>query len=257
MTAESEMILGYAVSRRGLAGDVALAAGWCGLDDGSTRYAAFVNPHSLVVSKADGVFRAALHEADLLCPDGAGMLLAAKLLGGDFPERVAGTELFLGLSEHANRVGGFSYFFLGSSEDVLEKIRLRLAHDFPNITFAGSYSPPFKAEFSAEEQVEMVAAVNEASPTVLWVGMTAPKQEKWIHSNRTSLKVPFAGAIGAVFEFYAGTTKRAPAWARRIGLEWLIRLLREPRRLWRRNLVSAPVFLVDVFKAAVLQRFGR
>lgn len=257
MTTCQVPLLGYTVSSRGLTGDVAAAVQWCVHPDEGMHYMACLNPHSLVAAKSDAAFSAALHDADLLLPDGAGILLASTVLSGGVRERVAGMEFFLGLCEHADRVGNFSFFFLGSSERVLALIRERLARDYPNIAFAGSYSPPFKAEFSAADMNAMIEAVNIARPTVLWVGMTAPKQEKWIRSNRARLKVPFAGAIGAVFEFYAGTTKRAPAWARRMGLEWLIRLMREPRRLWQRNFVSTPMFLLDVFKAAVLQRFGR
>ena len=250
-------LMGYDVSGRGLDGDVARAAQWCAEPGAGMRYMACLNPHSLVVAKSDETFRRALKEADLLLPDGAGILLASKVLGAALPERVAGMEFFLGLCEHADRVGGFSFFFLGSSDRVLGLIRDRLARDYPNIGFAGSYSPPFRAQYSAAELDDMIEAVNSAQPSVLWVGMTAPKQEKWINAARDRLQVPFAGAIGAVFDFYAGTTERAPKWAQQTGLEWLVRLAREPRRLWRRNLVSTPLFLFEMLKAALAARLGR
>jgi N-acetylglucosaminyldiphosphoundecaprenol N-acetyl-beta-D-mannosaminyltransferase len=244
-------ILGHPVSRRGLAGDVEEAAGFCRATDRRSRYVACANPHSLVVAKEDTPFRAALRDADLLLPDGAGILLASRVLGADINERVAGTEFFLGLSAHANHAGGFSYFFLGSREEVLEKLTARLARDFPNIRIAGCYSPPYTDVFTDDELAAMIDAVNAAAPTVLWVGMTAPKQEKWIHQNRDRLRVPLIGAIGAVFDFYAGTRARAPKWVCDLGLEWLPRLLREPRRLWRRNFVSTPIFLWDVARQAL------
>jgi N-acetylglucosaminyldiphosphoundecaprenol N-acetyl-beta-D-mannosaminyltransferase len=114
-------------------------------------------------------------------------------------------------------------------------------------------SPPFKDEFDEADDAAMIAAVNAARPDVLWVGMTAPKQEKWIYRNHDRLDVPFTGAIGAAFDFYAGTKKRAPQWVGQMGLEWLPRLVREPRRLWRRNLVSTPKFLYKVLAQVVFQ----
>jgi N-acetylglucosaminyldiphosphoundecaprenol N-acetyl-beta-D-mannosaminyltransferase len=115
--------------------------------------------------------------------------------------------------------------------------------DFPHVEVAGTHSPPFRPEPSRDDTEEMIERVNASGADVLWVGMTAPKQEKWIHDNRHRLDVSFAGPIGAVFDFYAGNVRRAgPAW-QRLGLEWLPRLVQEPRRLWRRNLVSTPAFL--------------
>jgi N-acetylglucosaminyldiphosphoundecaprenol N-acetyl-beta-D-mannosaminyltransferase len=246
-------VLGYPISRRGLHGDLKQVADYCAEDGQPARYAAFINPHSIVVAKSDGAFRAALLGADLILPDGVGVLVGAKLLGLEIPERVAGFEFFLAFSEYADRIGGISYFFLGSSPSTLDRIRERLAREFPNIEFGGAYSPPYKAEFSEAENSAMLEAVNRAKPTVLWVGMTAPKQEKWINAHHDRLNIKFAGAIGAVFDFYAGTTKRAPAWSRKLGLEWLLRLLGEPRRLWRRNVVSTPLFLMEVIRTALKQ----
>ena len=249
-------ILGYPVSRRGLAGDVDQAMAFWRADDGQARYVACANPHSLVVAKGDPLFRDALRNADVLLPDGAGILLASRVLGLGITERVAGTEFFLAVSERANREGGISYFFLGSTGEVLSAIVRRLGADYPNIRVAGTLSPPYKEEFSADDLAAMVDAVNLASPDVLWVGMTAPKQEKLLYQVRERLRVPLVGAIGAVFDFYAGTRKRAPKWVCDLGLEWLPRLLREPRRLWRRNFVSTPVFLWDLGREA-MRRGGR
>jgi N-acetylglucosaminyldiphosphoundecaprenol N-acetyl-beta-D-mannosaminyltransferase len=128
-----------------------------------------------------------------------------------------------------------------------------MAVDYPNVRVAGTYSPPFKKTYSKEEVDAMAAAINEAAPDVLWVGMTAPKQEKWIHDQRDRLNVKFAAAIGAVFDFYTGRVKRSHPAFQRLGLEWLPRLVQEPRRLWRRMFVSAPVFLFAVLRTWVLR----
>ena len=128
-----------------------------------------------------------------------------------------------------------------------------MKQDFPAIEVCGTYSPPFKIEFSQEDNSAMISAVNNARPDVLWVGMTAPKQEKWIYENQSKLQVPFVGAIGAVFDFYAGTKKRSSDFWIKIGLEWLPRFLKEPRRLWERNLKSTPIFLWWVIKEKIKQ----
>jgi N-acetylglucosaminyldiphosphoundecaprenol N-acetyl-beta-D-mannosaminyltransferase len=206
------------------------------------------NPHSLVAANDDSKFLAALHAADYLIPDGAGIVLASKILNGTIARRITGFDIFSGLAERWEKEGGKSYYFLGSSEKVLEKIKTRMLRDYPHVSVAGTCAPPFKEEFSDEENSRMIDQINAAAPTALWVGMTAPKQEKWIHEHRDRLKVPFIAAIGAAFDFFAGTRRRASTPLQNAGLEWLPRLLREPRRMWRRNFVSSPVFLYYVLR---------
>ena len=242
---QSVDILGYSISAQGLDADAEHALRII-MSNEATHHVACANPHSFVVAAKDKEFQHALAHSDLLLPDGAGIVMAAKLLRQDLPGRVAGSEFFMKLSELAQRAGEIKYFFLGASEYVLERIVERLGSDFPAIEVCGVYSPPFKDEFSIEDNREMIEKINAAGSHVLWVGMTAPKQEKWVESNRAYLKVPLVCSIGAAFDFYAGTKKRAPKWLCDMGLEWLPRLLREPRRLWQRNFVSTPVFLVNV-----------
>ena len=205
------------------------------------------NPHSLVVARRDPLFGEAILRADLVVPDGIGVVLATRLSGAGLGERITGSDIFLGLSRTLDKRGG-SVFFLGSTGENLARIVVRLQVDFPGVTVAGSYAPPFKAEFSDADNEAMVAAVNSARPDVLWVGMTAPKQEKWIQQHRHLLDVRFIAAIGAVFDFYTGRVQRSHPLFQRLGLEWLPRLLQEPRRLWRRNLVSNPLFVLQVLK---------
>ncbi len=211
------------------------------------------NPHSLVVAEDDSKFKDALTAADLLIPDGIGIVLASKILNGTIRGRVTGSDIFWGLSQELNskKADRFSYFFLGSTGETLVKIKEKMALEFPHIQFAGSYSPPYKQKFSVEDSRLMVEAVNVANPDVLWVGMTAPKQEKWVRQHCDQLNVIFTGAIGAVFDFYAGNVKRSPPVFQKMGLEWLPRLIQEPRRLFRRNFVSSPLFLQRVVKQRV------
>lgn len=215
---------------------------------------ACLNPHSVVQAAADPVFAAALHGADWRVPDGAGMVLASTWLGGRIRQRVTGSDIFQGLNERMNARGGLSCFFLGSTEATLSKIRTRLVRDYPNVRVAGTYSPPYRDAFSEAESAAMLAAIRAARPDVLWVGMTAPKQELWLHQHRDHLAVPFAAAVGAVFDFYAGNVQRSPPFFLRHGMEWLPRLLQEPRRLWRRNFVSTPLFLWLVLRDKLRRR---
>ena len=141
--------------------------------------------------------------------------------------------------------------FMGASEKVLALIKERAAVDYPNVEVV-TYSPPYKPEFTDEENAEMVRAINEAKPDLLWIGMTAPKQEKWTYKHWGKLDINcHVGTIGAVFDFYAGTMKRAPLWWQEHSLEWLYRLLKEPKRMWRRYLVGNALFLWNVIKLKV------
>lgn len=204
------------------------------------------NPHSIVESLKDEEFFKALNCADILLPDGIGVVLASKILKKNLKRRISGPDIFINFSKFINDNGGCRYYFLGSTDGVLKKMEERMQNLFPEIEVVGTYSPPF-GEWSEEDE-KIITLVNERNPDVLWVGMTAPKQEKWVYRNKDKLNVSLIGAIGAAFDFFAGTKKRAPKWMREIGLEWLSRFLQEPKRLWRRYLVSIPVFIYLVFK---------
>lgn len=242
---EEEVILGYGISVKSKADCVSEIAEW--ISSGKMRkYLVCANPHSLEIARKDRLFDEAVRSADLVVPDGVGIVIASKILGGGIRERVTGMDIFMGLSAALNNKRGARYFFLGSTGSNLKKIEEKMKRDFPGITVAGTYSPPFKPEFSDEDNRLMIDAVNRANPDVLWVGMTAPKQEKWIHQNKEKLNIKFIGAVGAVFDFYTGNVKRSHAVYQKMGLEWLPRFLRQPRRLWRRNFISNPSFLMRV-----------
>lgn len=247
MQIEKEDILGYQVNSGGVNACATDVMSWVRSGD-SCRWLACFNPHSYAVARGRPDFSRVLREADWLVPDGAGVVLASHAMGGEINERVTGSDIFREVNEFLNNIGG-SAFLLGATEETLAAMRVRLAHDFPALRVAGTYSPPFKPTFSADENEKMISAVNAATPDVLWVGMTSPKQDLWISENRYRLNVKFAAAIGAVFDFYSGRVKRSHPVFQRIGLEWLPRLVQEPRRLWRRTFVSAPIFLWDIARA--------
>jgi N-acetylglucosaminyldiphosphoundecaprenol N-acetyl-beta-D-mannosaminyltransferase len=204
-----------------------------------------LNPHSFCVARNDEMFRQALLSSEILVPDGIGIVYAAKWLYGKRIKKISGYDLHLHFLDLLNRQGG-KVFYLGSTDYTLTKIDEKIRKAFPNIIFS-SYSPTFCDKFSSKENTSIVQLINEFSPDVLFVGLTAPKQEKWIIEHREQLDVSVIAAIGAVFDFYAGTVNRpGPIWIN-MGLEWLLRLIREPRRLWRRTLISTPQFLFLIF----------
>ena len=207
----------------------------------SQRVFVCANPHSLVVAQHDIVFQSALTQAGLVVADGIGVSFMARLIGVQIGPRITGTDYFQAVLMALQQRGGGRVFFFGSSRRVLNLVAQRFAADFPSLTLCGTFSPPF-GSWSEEENRRMVQVINDAKPDVLWVGMTAPKQEKWVEENRHNLTAPVIGSIGAVFDFYAGTYARAPQWVCRIGLEWAYRFILEPRRMWQRNCVSAPKF---------------
>lgn len=138
--------------------------------------------------------------------------------------------------------------FMGSSQKVLDLIVKRAAEVYPHLKIV-TYSPPYKPEFSEEDNKAIVEAINAADPDLLWIGMTAPKQEKWTYSHWNELNIHcHVGTIGAVFDFFAGTVERAPMWWQRHGLEWLYRLLKEPKRMWRRYIIGNTLFLWNMLK---------
>jgi len=208
-----------------------------------------INPHCYCEAKKDPIYREALIQSDILLPDGIGIVWAVKTLTQLKIKRFTGSDLHEFLLQRINETGG-KVFYMGSSASTLKKIQKKIASEYPNIKVA-SYSPPFHPIFSKEENDQILSSINEFAPDVVFVGMTAPKQEKWVHQNKDQITAQVIASVGAVFDFYAGTIKRSGKLWIVLGLEWLPRLLREPKRLWRRNLLSTPSFIWDVFKAKI------
>ena len=214
-----------------------------------------INAHSYNTAQEDEAFAEALSKGDYLIPDGASIVKACRWLKAKSQpkERLAGWDLFI---FEMQRLEGrckrenvrYKVMFLGSSEKVLAFIRERAAVDYPHLDVI-TYSPPFKLEFSDEDDQAMIGAINHADPDLLWIGMTAPKQEKWTYRHWNELNIHcHCGTVGAVFDFYAGTVKRAPLWWQRHSLEWLYRLIMEPKRMWRRYILGNAKFLYYISK---------
>jgi N-acetylglucosaminyldiphosphoundecaprenol N-acetyl-beta-D-mannosaminyltransferase len=203
-----------------------------------------INPHSYVVSKKDKFFSNALLHSDYLLPDGVGFVLAAKVLYNVSIERLTGAKIHEFLLKKANNES-LRVFYLGSSKETLELIKFKNSSRFPKIKFS-YFSPPFKSTFNNKENTEMIQKVNSFKSDILFVGMTAPKQEKWSYLNKDKINANTIVTIGAVFDFYAGTIIRPKPFAQKLGLEWALRLINEPKRLFKRNFVSSPLFLIDL-----------
>lgn len=208
-----------------------------------------INAHSFNTAQKDDLFARALKGGDYLIPDGASIVKACKWMNckSQPKERVAGWDLFDFEMNRLNAIGG-KCMFMGSSEKVLSLIVKKARNVYPNIEVI-TYSPPYKPEFSEKDNEVMVSAINATDPDLLWVGMTAPKQEKWTYKHWNELNIHcHVGTIGAVFDFFAGTIKRAPVWWQEHSLEWLYRLIQEPKRMWRRCIIGNILFLWNIFK---------
>lgn len=222
------------------------------LDFKSIKIINTINPHSYCMAKQDSEFMEALKASDVLLPDGIGIVWAERLINKNKIQKIAGFDLFQYLMIYLNKNSG-SCFFLGASQRTLDLIKAKVNEDYPNISM-GSYSPPYKSEFNQEDSALMRKYVNDFKPDVLFVGMTAPKQEKWVHANKEHLMANNICSIGAVFDFYAGNIKRSSQFWINLGLEWLPRLVKEPRRLFKRNFVSTPKFIFEVLSFKIFKK---
>lgn len=210
-----------------------------------------LNPHSFVVAGRDGAFHRSLRGSSILVPDGIGVVAAGRALRREVAQRISGLEVTLMLLGKLDRTQG-SVFFLGSTAASLQRILGRVAAQFPNIR-CHARAPSFAAELSASESADIVREINQAAPTLLCVGMSAPKQEKWVHRHLQALDVRVVCCVGAAFDYLAGTIPPPPQWVLVHHIEWLYRLCREPRRLWRRTLLSGPRFAWCVIQARIRQ----
>ena len=218
-----------------------------------------VNAHSFNTAKKDQLFADALTNGDVLIPDGVSIVKACKWIKAKSQpkERIAGWDLFSFEMEKLERESeelrtkseeSKIVMFMGSSQKVLDLIVKRAAVDYPHLKVV-TFSPPYKPEFSDEDNKAIIDAINAANPDLLWIGMTAPKQEKWTYSHWNELNIHcHVGTIGAVFDFFAGTVERAPIWWQEHGLEWLYRLIKEPKRMWRRYIIGNTLFLWNMTK---------
>ena len=206
------------------------------------RFIAVTGMHGVVEAQHDPSFRYMLENADLVVPDGMPLVWLGRKRGFDLKRRVYGPELldcFCRVTRAKHR-----HFFYGGAPGVAEQLAYRLSYKY-GVSIAGSYSPPFRP-VTSEEDEEIVHLLNESSADVVWVGLSTPKQEQWMHQHRDLLRVPVLVGVGAAFDLLTGRVRQAPLWMRERGLEWIFRLSQEPGRLWRRYLIYGSEFAFRV-----------
>lgn len=206
-----------------------------------------MNAYSYITAKKNAVFAQALGGGDVLLPDGMSIVWSCRLLGMTPrpQERISGWDLFEYEMKVLNIKGG-KCFFMGSDARTLTRIKKNASTIYPNILI-GTYAPPFKKCFNETDNRNMVGTINNFNPDLLWIGLSAPKQEIWVYQHWNELRINcHVGTVGAVFSFFAGTEKRAPAIWQKSGLEWLYRLQQNPKRLWKRYIIGNAKFMWTV-----------
>jgi N-acetylglucosaminyldiphosphoundecaprenol N-acetyl-beta-D-mannosaminyltransferase len=195
------------------------------------------NVDHIVKLQEDAEFRCVYDNASLVLADGMPLLWASKYLGTPLCQKISGSDIFPLMCERAEQ-NHKSVFFLGGRPGAADAASEKMKSRFPNLVIAGTYCPPYGFEHDQEENERIIRMIRETAPDILFVGLGAPKQEKWVEKHRNDLGVPVSIGIGVTFEFVAGMVKRAPVWMQRIGLEWFWRVLNEPKRLFRRYFID-------------------
>jgi N-acetylglucosaminyldiphosphoundecaprenol N-acetyl-beta-D-mannosaminyltransferase len=237
-------VLGVEISAVNMEMTLDTVIGWIQSDE--RQYVCVTGVHGVMESQRDSALAAIHNNAGLTTPDGMPMVWAGKAAGARWIQRVYGPDMMLAVLAEA-QARGWSSFFYGGAPGVPELLAERLAEKYPGLGVAGTHSPPFRP-LTADEVHDTAALINASGATLVWVGLSTPKQERWMAELRPHLEAPVLLGVGAAFDFHAGRMKQAPPWMQNSGLEWLYRLSREPRRLWRRYLTNNPRFMIAIVR---------
>lgn len=237
--AETTNILGIPIAITDHDRAAARILGW--IRDRQSRYVCLRDVHGIMLAQRDAGLMEIHQAADMILPDGMPLVHVARWRGHRSIRRVAGTDFVETLAD-LGRAAGVRHYFYGGKAGIADKMAAKLAGRYPGLTVAGTSTPPF-GEVSEEVRRAEMATIMAAAPDIVWVGLSTPKQERWMRRHRSEMAGVTLIGVGAAFDFHAGAVKRAPLWMQRATLEWLHRLLSEPRRLWRRYLVLAPQFV--------------
>ena len=208
-----------------------------------SRYVAICNVHSVVTALQDKTHSIVLNAADMATCDGMPITWSLRKLGYPTQQRINGPDLMWKYCEVAEKTGQKIYFY-GSTDETLNMLKAKLVASFPALQIAEMYSPPFR-ELTEVEDTEIVKRLNDSGANVIFIGLGCPRQELWMHQHRGKINAVMIG-VGAAFNYHAGTIQRAPLWMQNAGLEWLHRLASDPRRLWKRYLVTNSIFIVAI-----------
>ena len=211
---------------------------------GEHHYVCVTGVHGVMESQRDADLKRIHNESGLTTPDGMPMVWAGRRAGATGMARVYGPDLMLALAERA-AAQGWPSFFYGGKEGVADRLVAKLQARFPGFSSVGTYSPPFRA-LTPDEDAAIVERINASGAQLVWVGLSTPKQERWMDAHVGRLDAAALLGVGAAFDIHAGTLPQAPGWMQRHGLEWLYRLIREPRRLWRRYAYNNPRFILAI-----------
>ena len=232
-------LLGVRVHAINMNSAISQIAAWIAHRD--RHYVCVTGVHGIMESRRDPSLRRIHNQAGLVTPDGMPLVWFGRLRGFSQMRRVYGPDLLLAACERSISTG-WSHYFYGGGPGVAEKLAERLSARYPGLKVAGCSTPPFRA-LTSEEDAAAIAQINASGADLLWIGLSTPKQERWMAAHLNRVTVPVMLGVGAAFDFHAGLKPQAPRWMQRPGLEWLFRLASEPRRLWKRYLINNPAFL--------------
>ncbi|HET7457968.1 MAG TPA: WecB/TagA/CpsF family glycosyltransferase [Gemmatimonadaceae bacterium] len=246
-------VLGVAVSAIDMSQALAAIFGWVARRE--PHYVCVTGVHGVMESRRDESLRRIFAAAGLVTPDGMPLVWVARARGLPHVTRVYGPDLMLACCA-ASVALGYRHFLYGGDDGVAARLAARLRERFPGLCVAGTFTPPFRP-LTEREDAEVVRRIDDSGADLVWVGLSTPRQERWMHAHVGRVASPVMLGVGAAFDFVSGTKRQAPRWMQQRGLEWCFRLATEPRRLGKRYLVNNPLFVWQLAREAAVGRSGR
>ncbi len=214
------------------------------IEDSRHEFVTVTGVHGVMECQRDAELQAIFNDAGMVTPDGMPMVWLTRRAGFDHVSRVYGPTLMLKVCEHSV-AQGYRHFLYGGNDGVAEELKAEMKRRFSGIQIVGTYCPPFRQLTEAEDE-DVVSMINESAADIVWVGLSTPKQERWMAAHKNRINANVMLGVGAAFDFHTGRVKQAPGWMQKNGLEWLFRVIQEPRRLWRRYLVNNSMFVFSL-----------
>ncbi len=242
-------ILGVGISAINMSQALTVVDDW--IENNNQQYVCVAPVHAIMDYHNNPTLIKIANQSGLTTPDGMPVAWLLKLAGYKHASRVYGPDLMQAVCEHG-RAKSYRHFLYGATSDALIHLSNRIQKRFPGLIIAGTYSPPFR-ELTEVEDSAICQSISNSKPDILWVGLGSPKQELWMYEHQGKIDVPVMIGVGAAFDFLSGNKPQAPRWIQRLGMEWLFRLLSEPRRLWKRYLLGYPKFVYLLIKHHVFK----